>query len=53
MRESTEIEAAMVIAASILLATGKYTSEDAANAVRCLRAALRCEPLGVRDDTPF
>jgi len=48
--ESPEIEAALLIAASLLLATGKYTSEDACQAVSCLRAVLRCAPLGARDD---
>jgi hypothetical protein len=54
--ESPEMEAAMLQAAALLLATGTYTSEDAVAAVRCLRAVLRCAPLGqgVADaDRPF
>jgi hypothetical protein len=52
--ESPEMQAAMLQAAALLLATGKYTTEDAANAVRCLRAVLRCAPLeGRASDVAF
>jgi hypothetical protein len=44
-QESPEVQAAMLLSATLLLATGNYTSEDAAQAVRCLRAILRSAPL--------
>jgi hypothetical protein len=55
-QESPEVQAAMLISATLLLATGTYTSEDAAAAVRCLRAILRCAPLApevAHADQPF
>jgi len=54
-RESPELEAALLSAAALLLSTGRYTSEEAVAAVRCLRAVLRCAPLGqeVSDARPF
>jgi hypothetical protein len=52
--ESPEVQAAMILAAAVLLASGKYqTTEDAWNEVRCVRAVLRCEPLAVAEDRPF
>lgn len=44
----------LLIAAAILLASGKFTTEDAADAVRCLAAVLRCAPLRREGaDVPF
>jgi hypothetical protein len=52
--ESPEMQAAMVTAAALLLATGKFTSAEAADAVRCLRAVLRSAPVGAEvADVPF
>jgi hypothetical protein len=54
-QESPEVQAAMLLSATLLLATGKFTSEEAAAAVRTLRAILRCAPLApeVADESPF
>jgi hypothetical protein len=52
--ESPDMQAAMVQAAAMLLATGKYTTEEAADAVRTLRAVLRCDPLKKElENVPF
>jgi hypothetical protein len=51
--ESPEVQAAMLLAAALLLASVAYMTEDACNAVRCLRSVLRCDPLTVTEDRPF
>jgi hypothetical protein len=51
--ESPEMQAALLTAAALLLATGKYTTADAADAVRCLRAVLRSAPREEVADVPF
>lgn len=41
--DSPEMQAALIQAAAILLATGKYTTQDAVDAARCLRAIFRAD----------
>jgi hypothetical protein len=44
--EAAEVQAATLLAAALLLASGRCaTSEDAATAARCLLSVLKCELL--------
>jgi hypothetical protein len=52
--ETLGVEAGLLIAAAIILASGGHTPESAATQARCLEIALRRGPLGVQvAERPF